>query len=151
MRNILMLICITFLVSCRAAKEEVDTSVVISMQKTKCIDACPVYTIDIYESGVVYFNGRENVDKLGEFKIKLSKKELQRLINIFNDYKFFNFQDRYVSDAKDLPTTYIYFSHNGRRKRVMDYDGAPQTLKKLENEVAQLIKIPKWKQMRKSN
>ena len=151
MKNMLILICMILLFSCRASKEEVDTSVVISMQKTKCFGACPVYTIDIYESGVVYFNGRENVDKLGEFKIKLSRKELQRLINIFNDYEFFNFEDRYVTDAKDLPTTYIYFSHNGRRKRVMDYDGAPPELKKLENEVAQLIRIPKWKQMRKPN
>ena len=139
------------LFSCRASKEEVDTSVVISMQKTSCVGDCPVYTIDIYESGVVYFNGRENVDKLGEFKIKLSRMELQRLINIFNEYNFFGFEDRYVTDERDLPTTYIYFSHNGKRKRVMNYDGAPVELKKLENEVAQLIKIPKWKQIRKPN
>ncbi len=150
MRNLVILICILSLFSCRATKEEMDTSVVISMQKTKCFGACPVYTIDIYESGMVYFNGKENVDKIGEFKIRLSKKELNRLIDLFTENRFFDLQDKYVSDVSDLPTTYVYFSHNGKRKRIMDYDGAPQNLKKLENEVSQLVKIPKWKQVNNS-
>ncbi len=151
MRNLLILVFILSLFSCRATKEEMDTSVVISMQKTKCFGACPVYTIDIYESGMVYFNGKENVDKIGEFKIRLSKKELNRLIDLFTENRFFDLQDKYVSDVSDLPTTYIYFSHNGKRKRIMDYDGAPQNLKKLESEVSQLVKIPKWKQVNNSN
>lgn len=110
-----------------------------------------MYNIDIYESGMVYFTGKENVDKIGQFRIKLSKKELQRLVDLFYQNNFFELKDRYVTEASDLPTTYLYFAHNGKRKRVMDYDGAPQNLKKLENEVGQLIKIPKWKQLKKPN
>ncbi len=151
MRKLWILALVAVLCSCRLTKEEVDNSVVISMQKTKCYGSCPEYTLDIYESGKVYFSGIENVDKIGEYQIKLSRKELQRLVSLFVSSNFFEFKDRYVSDASDLPTTYLYFSHNGKRKRITDYDGAPKTLKFLEEEVSQLVSIPKWKQMKKPN
>ena len=152
MRRLTILVCsIILFLGCRATKEEMDSSVVISMQKTKCYGPCPEYTLDIYESGKVFFVGRENVDKIGEFEIKLSKKELNRLVDMFLQHNFFGLNEQYTSGATDLPTTYIYFAHNGKRKTVVDYDNAPPRLKKLEEEVSELIKIPKWKQVSGSN
>ncbi|MDN5202974.1 DUF6438 domain-containing protein [Fulvivirgaceae bacterium BMA10] len=147
----LLIILISILISCRATKEEIDSDVVISMQKTNCLGNCPVYTIDIYESGLVILDGKENIDKLGEFKIKLSKNELKRLIDLFNAHDFFSFEEKYISNMTDLPTTYLYFADDNRRKRVMDYDGAPESLKKLESEVAKLIQIPNWKKVKRGS
>ena len=151
MRNTILLICAILLCACRVTKEEMDINVVISMQKTKCVGNCPAYTLDIYQSGKVYLSGRENVDKIGEYEIKLSKKELQRLVDLFLSNDFFSFEDQYINEDQDLPATHLYFSHNGKRKRITNYGSAPPSLKALEYEVGQLIKIPKWKQMKKNN
>jgi len=141
----------TFLVlffSCSVSKNYPEENILISMEKTACRGHCPVYSIIIYKNGFARFEGKEHVNKIGEYKTKISKDELNRLSELFEENDFFNFENSYTSLYKDLPTTYIYFSFKGKSKRIKDYDGAPEKLKEIEKEIAKLIDSLKWKKVK---
>ena len=121
------------IVGCNSAKNiGSDNEIVFSMTKTKCYGKCPAYTIEIYSNGRVIYNGLANVEKIGKFEKNINQTELSNLQKTFLDSKFFDFEDEYVSNATDLPTTYILFRNNGKEKKIKDYHKAPKELKNLE-------------------
>lgn len=118
------------------------------MQKTTCRGFCPVYTISIFHNGKVTYHGERNVDKTGDYKKKISKKKVKKLIAQFEKYNFWNFQDQYVSRATDLPTTFISFTHKGKSKKIEDYWDAPKELKELEKMVEEVANSKnRWKKL----
>ncbi len=122
-----------FIVGCNSAKKiGSDNEIVFSMTKTKCYGKCPAYTIEIYSNGRVTYNGLANVEKIGKFEKNITQTELSNLKKAFLDSKFFDFNDEYVSNATDLPTTYILFRNNDKEKKIKDYHRAPKELKVLE-------------------
>ena len=134
MKHILViaLLC-SLLVGCNSAKKiGSDNEIVFSMTKTKCYGKCPAYTIEIYSNGRVTYSGLANVEKIGKFEKNITQTELSNLQKTFLDSKFFDFDDEYVSNATDLPTTYILFRNNGKEKKIKDYHKAPKELKDLE-------------------
>jgi hypothetical protein len=111
-------------------------SSVITLQKTECYGTCPVYTITIYGTGKVLFEGVKHVKKEGKFQKQLKPSEVNKLFNAFECANFSDFKNEYDEERiSDLPTTYISFEHRGFKKRIKDYYNAPEELKKLEKLV----------------
>ena len=52
---------------------------------------------------------------------------------------FFGLQDSYYKEVTDLPTTYITYYEGEQKKEVMDYYGAPEKLKKLEEFIQKTV------------
>ena len=143
----LLLLCT--LCSCRTAKEEVNLNLIISMDRTGCAQECPVYSVNVFENGLVTYMGYEHVEKEGKHKIKLAKKELNRLIRLFEKSNFFEFKESYISEELyDLPTTSLYFYYKSRRKKIIENYNTPEAIIQLEKELDKLIEIPNWKKVR---
>ena len=117
------------------------------MKKTICYGTCPAYEIKIYDNLKVSLKGEMYLDQIGSFEAKISKARFSELIQLFSEANFFEFENKYYEAFSDLPTTYILFSHNGQSKEIMDYYGAPEALKKLEEEVARLLDELDWKKV----
>lgn len=146
MKRSIYLLAILLLYSCAASKNYTQEDIVISMKKTGCYGPCPVYELIIYKNGFVKLTAEEHLDLQGEFYTKLPGSKVKALVSKFNDMGFFGLEGQYTSITKDLPTTWVYFSNEGRKKKVKDYDGAPEVLKDLEKELASLIESEDWKQ-----
>ncbi|MFW6328106.1 MAG: DUF6438 domain-containing protein [Bacteroidota bacterium] len=147
---IAILIIWIFTFSCSIIKNISGNDVVISMKKTSCMGNCPVYEISIHENRSVKLHAKENIGMEGQYRSKLSKQRYNNLVSAFESGKFFSFENTYTSRIfKDLPTTYIYFSHEGENKKIKDYYGAPKELKELEKRVARLIDELEWKKVKK--
>lgn len=138
------------LVSCKSLEIPTKENLIISIERTGCPDACPVYKLDVYSNGILVLNGKENIDKIGTYISQITKSEATNLVSIFNEYDFFDFKEKYYSNVNDLSTTYIYFSDQGKEKKIMDYDGAPEELKYLESRVTQLLSLS-WKRYQDAN
>jgi len=121
-----------------------NDSPVITLQKTMCYGKCPVYTITIHGNGQSVYVGKKNVDKIGKYEKRLEKVEATNLIKAFEEANFFDFQDEYTAKITDLPTTYITFSSKGKTKKIRDYYGAPEELKKLEKLVEDIANSEGW-------
>lgn len=136
------------LIACKSSQtDNTQEEALISMQKTRCMGACPVYKIDIYKNGKVMLDAQENLTLKGRYEAQLSEEEVNKLIEAFEGKDFFAFEDSYKSNVTDLPTTYISFNYEGKSKKIMDYYNAPEELKELEGKVASLIDSLEWKKI----
>ena len=104
----------------------------------------PTYSLKIYDSGKVIFEGVKNTDKIGKYQKQLDNKTIKSLKQNFIDANFFKFEDEYTSKIMDLPTTYISFSHDNKTKKIRDYHGAPAKLKELEKQIENIVKENGW-------
>lgn len=130
-------------------EKSIPEDAVVYMERTQCYGTCPIYTYYVLEDGTAKYIGKEHVEKTGTYYTTLSPDEMEDLINLFYKYDFFKYENRYVDLISDLPTTYIYFSHNGEEKKITDYHGAPESLKKLEKEVDNFMESLEWEKKEK--
>ena len=117
----------------------------VTFQKTACFGICPVYSMEIFNNGSAAFKGEKNTTKIGNYKKKLSRKEIKILIGEFEKAGFFDLQDEYTEKITDLPTTYTSFNYKGKYKKIRNYHGAPDALKNLEKVIEKIVDSEGWK------
>lgn len=145
---ILMVLVSLLLFSCSGPKTIAEEDLLIEMKRTPCYGNCPVYTLKIDKNGKGLFEGVENVEKIGKFSFSLRHDELQELEKTFRQINFYQLKNIYEASVSDLPTTYISYHKDGRRKKIMDYYGAPEELRTLENNIETLVLSKKMKEIR---
>lgn len=121
------------------------SSVVISLQRTQCYGNCPAFKFDLYSDYTVSYQGVAHVERIGNWSSTITNGQFQYITGQFDKTNFFEFADQYYKDISDGPTTYVSYSKGGNTKKVMDYHGAPEKLKKLEEKVEALIAVIQWK------
>jgi hypothetical protein len=138
MKKIFLLILFLSLAGCSllqySQKEDTD-NLLFSIETTSCYGKCPELEIVIRGNGNAFYIGKKNVDKIGKFEFQLTKEEIAELLDAFNNAKFWEMQDEYSAKVTDLPTIFISCTYNGKSKRIKDYYGAPNSLKKLEEKI----------------
>ena len=147
--NAILMILLSYLIfSCSGPRTITDEDLLIELKRTPCYGFCPVYTVKIDKSGKGLFEGVENVDNIGRFSFSISQEELMGLENAFLEVDFYQLRNIYEREVSDLPTTYITYNKEGNRKKIMDYYGAPEELRSLENRIETLVLSKKMKKIR---
>ena len=147
--NAILMVLVSFLCCCCAGTKTIsEEDLLIEMKRTPCFGACPVYTVRIAKNGKGLFEGVENVEKIGKFIFTLSPDEIAELESAFEQAGFYQLKKIYNAEVSDLPTTYLTYNKDGRRKKIMDYYGAPEKLKSLENRIETLVLSKKMKKTR---
>ncbi|MBI9066340.1 MAG: hypothetical protein JEZ09_03540 [Salinivirgaceae bacterium] len=154
--RILQIIIVLFLfMACGTTKQaaqtnllDEDAKVVISYKQTMGRNLmAPLYEIELYSNKQMFLNAQKNLDVEGKYMRTLTEKEYNQLIEVFTEADFFNFEDFYISKMRDLPSRYLYFSYDGKEKKVHDYDDAPEKLKELEYFVQSYLDRVGWIKM----
>tara|TARA_B100000674_G_scaffold318744_1_gene265333 strand:+ start:1441 stop:1860 length:420 start_codon:yes stop_codon:yes gene_type:complete len=120
--------------SCNTIKDIKTTEPLISLQRTACFGECPIYKFEIYSSGDCIYYGEKFVNKIGEYKFQLKKKDIDIIISMSKEINFKKMDNRYTSLITDLPTTYIKI----KNKKIIDYSDAPKELKDLEKLIDEI-------------
>jgi len=129
--------------ACSTIKLEKDPDKIspkIVYSKGSCFGKCPVFTMTIYNSGLVKFNGRVYTTMNGKHEMLLDKKKYAELVKKFRDNKFWRFDDAYGMDLVDAATVTLSFSDKGKNKTVKGKSGFPDKLKELTSALEELIK-----------
>lgn len=137
---------IAFSFSCNSTKtisKKADL-VAFTFRKTDCRGKCPVYYMEIFQSGKVTIEGTKNFNKIGKYSKQIDKTEVENLISQFDKADFANFANEYTASITDLPTTYIGYTKNDTTKTIRDYHGAPKELKALELLLENIAKSEDW-------
>jgi len=113
----------------------IQKKLIISLNKTACFGTCPVYKIKIYNNQSAIFEGVKFVEKEGSYNFKISKKEINTILNKAKKINFQKMEDEYTELITDLPTTYIMINN----KQIKDYYGAPKELKELEEIIESIF------------
>ena len=135
MRYIFILLIAVFTInSCSTIKMATDTenaSPVIVYSKGPCFGTCPIYTLTIFNTGLVRFNGIRFTEKDGRHEKQLDAEEYATLIKKFKSNKFFGFTDDYGMELVDLATITISFNDKGKTKTVRGKSKFPEKLKEI--------------------
>lgn len=96
----------------------------ITLERTECYGDCPIYKIEVFDSGKVNWDGVWNVAKMGEFEWNLSADQMNRLNDLIRNFDYINYEYDYTMTATDCPfcITSIEFS-DGHYRKIEHYLG----------------------------
>ena len=125
-----------FIYACTGSKPAVENysdfpgdpadSLVASLERTRCFGVCPHYSIRIYRSGYVLYEGYEHVKNVGRFYSWLSKEQLTSLGQKAETLGYFELENEYRNPhLTDFPTIYSEVRFRGKRKKVTHYTASP--------------------------
>ena len=124
------------------------TDLVITLERTVCFGACPVYELTIYGNGTVVYEGSEFVRVVGTRTTIISEEKVRLLVSEFEGIDYFALSDSYEDYmVTDLPFAITSFTSDERTKTVRHYHGdlsAPEELTELENRIDEIVDSKRW-------
>lgn len=144
--RLLWLAAVTLAVPCFAAAQdlEIPADTRISLERTHCYGPCPVYTVAIDARGMVTYRGSDYVRVKGRQTVRIERSALVDLLREAKRINLFAMRDVYTGDVTDLPTTIVTLTTNGRTKRIEDYVGAPEDLRRFEGALDAAAGVKRW-------
>jgi len=119
-------------------------SAIITIDRTVCFGSCPDYSLTIYGNGTVIYDGRNFVAITGRQTSTIPQEDVRELIRSFYSIGYFSLIDEYVDQVTDLPTTTTSITIGGQFKQVINYYGAPESLRQLENKIDETANSGIW-------
>ena len=116
----------------------------ISMQRTACFGTCPVYTVRIYEDGLVESPGTRFVKLAGAQSWHVEPAAVRALVAEIDKAGFFEMRDEYTAPVTDHPTTYVTVISGARHKSIKDYCNAPPALKEIEQRIDEVSGVLRY-------
>jgi len=122
--------------------------VCITLERTACNGTCPVYTLKIYGTGLIVYEGESYVRIKGRKTSKISEDKLDKLMSWFKEIDFFSLNDSYEENTfPDMATAITSIKINDNSKSVRHNYGdisAPKELTKLEHRIDRISNSLQW-------
>lgn len=121
----------------------------ISLERTPCFGACPIYKVTIKSDGTLIYHGQRFVDRIGDYRARVSPSAVKRLGLRLNRLGYWEFARSYDQQVTDLPSQIVTVRTNRFVKTVSEYGRiGPDNLKKLQDMIDGLMKSAKgWKKL----
>lgn len=131
----------------------------ITLSRTQCYGKCPAYDLTILGNGTVEFNGQKYTDTVGKATAKITRREIDQIIDELNKANYLDLEDVY--DLENCPTYWTDNStvttsvtQNGKTKSIRHYLGCedktadhkpyPPGLADLERKIDAIAGTAKW-------
>lgn len=141
--GVAFVISFSFLFAPPPAPSSVENAI-ITLDRTACFGTCPDYSLTIHGNGTVFYVGRSFVAVTGPHSATIPPEDVRGLVESFYDISYFSLRNEYTGQVTDLPTVTTSISIDGRFKQVVDYYGAPDSLKQLEARIDELANSKVW-------
>lgn len=132
--------------------EPVIPSVMAKLQRKACFGKCPVFELRIYEDGLVIYNGKNHVPRVGWHEAQLDSSAVQYLQKRANDIGFFEMKPTYPPYGQvisDVPTTITYIKKAEQEKTIINHHSSPVRLQRFERYIDTLMDTLSWKWVEK--
>lgn len=125
-----------------------NDSLFASIEKSPCFGQCPVYTMKIYNNGVVKYSGKNFVTRTGNYVMEISRDQMLAFINKANSIKYMEMDDTYDNPrVTDVPSATTSIVIDRKRKQVKRRFGYPKELIEYEKLFDDLLNSNKWIQI----
>ena len=124
------LVLIIFFTSCFSPNLLEPSEPFLVMKRTACYGTCPQYKISIYNDGLIIYNGKLFVDRIGCFSSMISMHQIDSITSLLNDIDFFSLKEEYLSPITDVPSVILELNIDGKSHKVVDRIEGPDKLKK---------------------
>ncbi len=126
-----------------------DSQKVVEMSKGPCFGSCPVYTLTVYETGIVTFKGVRFTDRQGLFTKKIDKSKVQQITNKCIASNLWQFDDVYKSNIADMATVSITYFEGKEQKTISGKRERPMPVLEIEQILEELAFTDNWEQIEK--
>lgn len=120
----------------------------ITLERTACFGACPIYTVSIDGNGRIVYNGLDFVTATGEQTAQIDPQQVQELIDFMINGDYFELEDAYTNRfVTDMPSAITSLTVDGKMKRIDHYfgdDAAPLILQQVENRIDTVANTSQW-------
>jgi Domain of unknown function (DUF6438) len=129
---------------------------VITLERTICFGACPVYKLTIFSDGLVHYQGTKFVKKIGSASGRISRTKLNQLLQRFEEINYRTLPEDFTPGtpqcpqmATDMPSAITSLTRDGKTKTVRHYHGCRglstlERLTELEDKIDQAVNTKKW-------
>lgn len=131
---------------------DIDTAstpiLMIDMQKTGCSGKCPVFKIEIYSNGKIWYTGEKYADMRGKYESQLDNFTYKMLFERAKRINFFQLANQYPeidTIIQELPNTITFVKLGSFEKRIMNNHDAPIELVAYEQFLQSLVDVLDWK------
>lgn len=125
-------------------------TLVMTLSRSRCFGFCPEYKIQIHGDGRVEYQGACAVAVIGRRTSRIPRNSVDQLLVQFRNSDFFSLEDKYALPVMDPPWEELSLSIDGRHKVVREhlgpYDGMPDSVEKLEEEIDTETNSRQWTQ-----
>lgn len=128
----------------KMVKDPAQASPKIVLSKGACFGDCPVYTLTIYNSGLMKFNGVRYTQMDGKHEMQLDEESYVSLVKAFDKADLWQFEDMYSMDIADLPSTTISYADDDKIKTIKGKNNMPVELLDLVKQLEELIDREGW-------
>ncbi|GAA4456309.1 DUF6438 domain-containing protein [Rurimicrobium arvi] len=101
----------------------------VLMGRSACFGTCPVYSVEVFENGMVRYIGKSHVERVGTYEKMGSKNDA---VNLFNDFAVIRpdtLHRIYKQKIADLPGFYFFISYADSVHKVLNADAGPEFLR----------------------
>ena len=121
--------------------------VIITVERTMCFGWCPDYRLSIYGNGKVVYEGRNYVQVEGKRTTYIPRSKVRELVAEFEKIQFYEFEDKYIFGASDLPSVLVSIDLEGRSKTIDMYGAemiAPEEIAYLIKQIEEAANVTRW-------
>lgn len=118
----------------------------ITIEREGCRGFCPAYKMVIYGDGLVEYEGKRNVDNIGQFQKKISKSKVQEILKAFQEANYMGLQDEYddpsVADVPAVFTSIKFIDKTDgkeKTKSIKNRIKGPEALSKLQDKIDSIV------------
>ena len=134
-------------------RSTIASSDYIRLERGPCFGACPIYDLTIYGDGNVQFVGKRYVRVADTMYSTIPKQVVDSLFDEAYRIRFFEMDSEYMvkklphgmtESVTDLPSQTVTISLDGTVKRVFDYYGSPEELRRFEEHIDRAANVVQW-------
>lgn len=120
----------------------------VSYHRGSCYGRCEVYTLDLYDNGLLLFQGERFTERPGTWQKNIDRRKVVALLDSFERADFDNYPLSFRSQIPDAPTvTVTYFDASGTGHETSFKDYAPPALKELDAAMLRLAAFEGYRQV----
>jgi hypothetical protein len=121
-------------------------SLAVHFEKTPCFGRCPVFKINVYQSGFATYEGLNFAEKMGLYSYRFSEADLEKIYDMASSIDYFNLDSEYNDPrVTDLPSTISQIQLNDESHRVKARMGVPKALKDFHENLGIMLNERDWK------
>ncbi len=142
-----LLMCVSILDACgQEVKKLKKNTLVITIERESCRGFCPAYKMTIYGDGTVDYEGKRNVQDIGNFQKKISKSKVQELLKAFQEANYMSLENEYddpsMADAVAVFTSIKFIDKTDgkeKTKAIKNRVKGPEALTKLQDKIDSIV------------
>lgn len=142
-----MAICLIFSDACaQEVKKLKKNTLTITIERESCRGYCPAYKMTIYGDGTVEYEGKRNVNDIGNFEKKIGKGKVQELLKAFKEANYMSLENEYddpsMADAVAVFTSIKFTDKTDgkeKTKSIKNRVKGPDALNKLQDQIDSIV------------